>query len=329
MKLIILPNAPLHIIDHGSLVYLILLQISFYNQQYSLSLTTPYESSADAIIPAMMTTSMHYDNNLHDDSCQSTYNNNDGSNNDVHHVVIKVYDMTNDTLVSVSVFDEATKSVAMMKSYDLYFDTTFYTTFTSGIVTKPYNNEYDFDLNIAFDILFNYITFIASDDGANNCEASSAVTLKPTPYESDDNKETAVLMTTALSVSPSCDIDTAVNNGILSVAIANKAQYDYYYGSTVVLIASPSIGIDVESSADITKTTILHASPSYDVDTELSAVSVANEATFTTSATVDVGAEPSADGDRISSATIADEVLFDMTLYIYIYIYIYHFLLLS
>jgi len=46
------------------------------------------------------------------------------------------------------------------------------------IFIKPYNNAYDFDLNITFATVFNNITFIASDDGATNGEASSAVTLQ-------------------------------------------------------------------------------------------------------------------------------------------------------
>ena len=50
---------------------------------------------------------------------------------------------------------------------------------SSVIVTKPYNNVYDFGLNIRFDTLSNNITFVASDDGTNNgAEASSAVTLQ-------------------------------------------------------------------------------------------------------------------------------------------------------
>ena len=54
-----LHNALLHIIDHGSLVYLILLQIRFYDQQDFLPLATPYGSSADAITATMMKTSIH------------------------------------------------------------------------------------------------------------------------------------------------------------------------------------------------------------------------------------------------------------------------------
>ena len=43
VKLIIILNDPLYIIDHRSVVYLIPLQIRFFDQQDSLSLTTLYE----------------------------------------------------------------------------------------------------------------------------------------------------------------------------------------------------------------------------------------------------------------------------------------------
>ena len=101
---------PLHIIDHRSVVYLILLQIRFYDQQDSLSslennngecdmnntdemtccvmeIATSYNSSAEAISATTMTTSMkaypsslHYDDNILDISCHSSYNNNDCGN---------------------------------------------------------------------------------------------------------------------------------------------------------------------------------------------------------------------------------------------------------
>ena len=70
-------DTPLHIIDQGSVLYLILMQILLYDQQNVLSyaaVTTP--------------------------------------------VMMKAYDLTNGTIVSVSVADEATFSVVMMKSYD-------------------------------------------------------------------------------------------------------------------------------------------------------------------------------------------------------------------
>jgi len=43
-------------------------------------------------------------------------------------------------------------------------------------------------------------------------------------------------------------IPVAVNDGISSAAIADKAQYDYYYNDTAESITSHSIVIDPESS---------------------------------------------------------------------------------
>ena len=82
------------------------------------------------------------------------------------------------------------------------------------------------------------------------------------------------MMTTAFHESPSTihiEMPFAVNDGISSVAMADKAQYDYYDSETAVSIASLSIVIDTESyivsvasnkasSAGITKRTTLYAS---------------------------------------------------------------------
>ena len=74
-KLIMLPNAPLHIIDHGSLVYLILLQIRLYDQQDFLPLTTPYESSAE-------TNDIQHDTLIYNNP--SLFNNDDNNNDNYY-----------------------------------------------------------------------------------------------------------------------------------------------------------------------------------------------------------------------------------------------------
>jgi len=67
-----------------------------------------------------------------------------GNDDDVYHLVIKVYDMTNDTIVSFSVVDEATTSVTVTTqgndddthdtSYQSSFNQHYYTlwSFTAG-----------------------------------------------------------------------------------------------------------------------------------------------------------------------------------------------------
>ena len=82
----------------------------------------------------------------------------------------------------------------------------------------------------------------------------------------------------------------AVKNGIPAAAIADGAQYDYYYGDTAVSIASPSIvtvtlktydtgGANDEANTVTTKMTTSHTSPSSDTvsDTESSSSAIYGE----------------------------------------------------
>ena len=113
-----LPNAPLHIIDHGSLVYLVLLQIRFYDQQDFLPLTTPYESSAD-------TNDIQHDTLIYNNP--SLFNNNNNNNDNYYGnipvsnsfiVTLKTYN-TVYNLYFVTIFDGCTSG----NDFDLYFDT--------------------------------------------------------------------------------------------------------------------------------------------------------------------------------------------------------------
>ena len=104
---------------------------------------------------------------------------------------------------------------------------------------------------------------------------------------------TAVTMTTVFHDSPSAAHDEmpfAVKNGIPAAAIADGAQYDYYYGDTAVSIASPSIvtvtlkayntgGANDEESTVTTKMITSHTSPSSDTvsDTESSSSAIYGE----------------------------------------------------
>ena len=69
-----------------------------------------------------------------------------GNDNDVYHVIVKVYDMTNNTVVSVSVVEEATFSVVTMK---LYNNTAFNTGFTSALHASPscHNDSLSFTIH--------------------------------------------------------------------------------------------------------------------------------------------------------------------------------------
>jgi len=65
---------------------------------------------------------------------------------------------------------------------------------------------------------------------------------------------TAVTMTTVFHESPSATQDEmpfAIKNGLSATAIADGAQYDYYYGDTAVSIASPSIVSNDESHSTV------------------------------------------------------------------------------
>ena len=102
---------------------------------------------------------------------------------------------------------------------------------------------------------------------AFNDEDSSAFTIVTTAI---------IKMTTVFHESPSAihvEMPYAVNDGISSAAIADKAQCDYYDSDTAVSRVSPSIVIDTESSI-VSVSDAVTSTPS-------SAVSVVDEATFT------------------------------------------------
>ena len=103
------------------------------------------------------------------------------------------------------------------------------------------------------------------DDSNNNSmwsvTVTSAVTMKIVSYElyvalysvvSESSESSAIIMMTA----PFYELPSAIYNGIpfavkdriSSATSANETTYDYYYGDIAVLIASPSIVIDTESS---------------------------------------------------------------------------------
>ena len=282
---------PFHIIDHRSVVYLILLQIHFYDQQDSLSLlennngecdmnntdemtrcvmeiATSYNSSTEAISATMMTTSMqaypsllHYDDNILDISCQSLYNNNDCGN---------------DKYIAIT---SRSSMIALFHSDDEDFSAG--NNSPVAVTMKTYN--------MPSAICDGIISAV------NNVD-SSAITIVTTAI---------IMMMTAFHESPSAihiEMPCAVNNGISSAAIADKAQYDYYDSETAVSRASPNLYFDTtfntaldiafntddEALYDMTNDTIISVSVPNEAalvsaiyDEVLSAVSVANEATFT------------------------------------------------
>ena len=164
-----------------------------------------------------------------------------GNNNNVHHVVIEVYDMTNDTIVSVSVSDadEATFSVLVSPSYDIdslslaiYDEDSsagndslhIYISYSGIIMMMTALHELPSAIH---DGIFSTATFNAESD--TDAMAAPAVMVEPydTRYKSPS---AAIMKTTALYTSHSMQRDTSV--------------------------------IDAQSSAGITKTTTPYASPS-------------------------------------------------------------------
>ena len=97
-------TTPSHIIDHGSVSYLALLQILLYDQQDVLLLFKNNNGQC------AMNIRNDNDNNDRDITLQAIATT-VGNDNDVYHVVMNVYDMTINGIVSVSVADEATFSV--------------------------------------------------------------------------------------------------------------------------------------------------------------------------------------------------------------------------
>ena len=183
--------------------------------------------------------------------------------------------------------------------YDLYFDATFGTPFhiiDHGSVLY---------LNLIQILLYDQQNVISCAAVTTDMTCNTAVFVI-TEISSGINDEdsftftivtTAIItMTTVFHESPSAihdEMPFAVKDEISSVAVADGAQYDYYYGDTAVSIASPSIiavsivstsiVIDPESSIVI-DTEFSTVSAAYNKDSSAgndSAVSVAIKVTFT------------------------------------------------
>jgi len=86
-----------------------------------------------------------------------------GNDDDVYHLVIKVYDMTNDTIVSVSVADKATFSVVDEAT-------------TSVTVTTQGNDDDTHDTSYQSSFNQHYYTLWSFTAGAND-EATTTVVL--------------------------------------------------------------------------------------------------------------------------------------------------------
>ena len=219
----------------------------------------------------------------------------DGNNDEVKSVtVISVVT----TVVAESLFAIITKNTALSESHSTV---TVCNTISATVADEA---RYDMMMRICIPSFAvaneRYYTDIDTESYADNTESSAII-----------------MMTTSFHESPSAihiEMPCAVNDGISSAAIADKAQNDYYDSDTTVSRASPSIVIDAESStvsitykkessagndssAIIMIPTAFHELPSAIHDEVLSAV--ADTVTSTIS---------SADNDSLTIVTMATQV---------------------
>ena len=224
-----------YIIDHGSVVYLILLQIRFYDQQYSLLLLGNSNNGTND-------QSSYYRNSVHFGSAAMTIY---GNNDDVYHVVMKVYHMTNGTIVSVSVSvaTKATFPVGMMKSYNqynLYFRTKVNTAFNTVFATV-------FDAAVTTDIAYNTaVSVVTKISFTNYNEDSSSDSLSSAIYDEDSfaANDHSVAVTTKTYNMPSAihnEISSAVSDVISSATFAYEEIYDMMIHEFVTTSSTVSV----------------------------------------------------------------------------------------
>jgi len=135
---------------------LALLQILLYDQQNVLSLFKNNNCQCDMNIH-------NDDDNTDRDITLQAIAPTAGNDDDVYHLVIKVYDMTNDTIVSVSVADKATFSVVDEAT-------------TSVTVTTQGNDDDTRDTSYQSSFNQHYYTLWSFTAGAND-EATTTVVL--------------------------------------------------------------------------------------------------------------------------------------------------------
>ena len=237
-------NSPFYIIAHGSLVYLILLKIRFYDQQDSLLLL---ENNNNTALKCLIVVNNGISSAISANEASYDYDYGDTAVLIGSHSII------------VSVADKATFSVVMMKSYGqsnvFYFDTTF----TSASHASPsyYNDSSSSTVP--------GITSPSSYDLSNNNPSSSNEmnapvvmvisydmtfdTTVPVTYEATSSiaRETTSNELPSSAVTFHNGITFAVNDEICPTS-AGEAPYGYYYGDTAASKALPSIVIDTESS---------------------------------------------------------------------------------
>ena len=287
-------NSPLHIIDHGSLVYLILLQIRFIDQQDSLLLLENNNNTvmeypvaiSDGIFSAVDDAVTRTTTSYTFPSCNIDSSTTADNDKDLYYVVMKVYDMTNDTLVSVSVSvtDEATHNVSVVDEASSA-DTV---TMTTQVYSSPSSSESSND-HVAFLTVANE-TYFADIDTSSSGVMVTTTTL----YESYIDERTPVVTTSSIITTKNTTLfesHSIVHDRIFSTmktTVFNEFPFAFNDGtiSTAVKMMTNDMNaavyfavIDAESSADITNTATSYASLSYDIDTESSAVSIADEAT--------------------------------------------------
>ena len=141
VKLVMLPNAPLNIIDHGSVVYLSLLQIRFYDQQGSLSLldNNNNNNNNNTAMEYLIAVNNETSSANSDDGAPHTYYFGDTT---VSITSASIVIDPESTIVigpessTVSVTDEATFSV-VMTTFDITFTPALYTSLSFDTGTDP------------------------------------------------------------------------------------------------------------------------------------------------------------------------------------------------
>ena len=256
---ITLINTPFHFIDHGSVVYLVHLQIRFYDQQDSLSLLENNSTS------------------LENNNGECDMNNTDEMTRCVMKVISSAaiadgaqYDYYyGDAAVSIASSSIVAVSIA---SPSIAIDTESSTVPAANIKAYPANNNstvtaimttqvYSSPSSLPFESSNNYVTLFSAvaDISYESLSAAIMKTTAPCTLHSmqrntsvlyDRNSSAVTIMTTAAKMMTN-DINNAVYFAV----------------------------IDVESYADITNTFTSYVLPSDDNDTESSTVSVADEAT--------------------------------------------------
>ena len=248
-----------HIIDHRSVVYLILLQIRFYDQQYSLLVVVNSNNGTND-------QSSYYRNSIHFSSAAMTIY---GNNGDVYQVVMTVCHMTNDTIVSVSVATKATFPVGMMQSYDqynLYFDTKINTAFDTAFDTA-FNTAFNTVFDIAFDTAF--------DTSFDTAFDTVFVTMFATVF--------ATVFVTACATAFDTALDTVFDTAVTAVPVITKISFVNYEEDSLADSLSSTI-YDADSPIAVTMKT--YDMPSAIRDGFISAVNDEGSSAFTIVTTV-------------------------------------------